>query len=189
MGQPVTSERMFQETDRQGVFMALIDFVNKGDMDKEQASDMLVKAFNVYKNNVKEAQDEIRKIDSYLQAGPGVGYHVIKRNNFVASTETGVNYQEQNFSSGMGTDSVYYRLAELCKWTINSKFSLDQKVEYFPQWDSFGEYKLRIEANLRYWLRQNLFLNVTMIDLYDTMAARGVEANDLQIRSTIGVKF
>ena len=72
MGQPVTPERMFQETDRQGVFMALIDFVNKGDMDKEQASDMLVKAFNVYKNNVKEAQDEIRKIDVVLRQISGV---------------------------------------------------------------------------------------------------------------------
>ena len=89
----------------------------------------------------------------------------------------------------MGTDTVYYRFAELCKWTITPKFSLDQKLEYFPQWDDVSEYKLRFEANLRYWLRSNLSINFTVINLYDTRVALGVEPNDLQIRSSIGVKF
>ncbi len=140
-------------------------------------------------NLVAAGYDEVRKIDSYLQAGPGVGYHALKLTNFLASAETGVNYQEQNFSSGMETDSIYFRLAELCKWTITPKFSLDQKVEYFPQWNDAREYKLRFEANLRYWLRSNLSLNLTVINLYDTRVALGVEPNDLQIRSSIGVKF
>jgi len=140
-------------------------------------------------NLVAAGYDEVRKIDSYLQAGPGIGYHFIKLTNFVASGETGLNYQEQNFSSGTGNDDVYFRFAELCKWTINSKFSLDQKLEYFPQWDAVREFKLRFEANIRYWLRSNLSINFTIINLYDTRVALGIEPNDLQIRSSIGVKF
>ena len=71
----------------------------------------------------------------------------------------------------------------------NTRFSFDEKVEYFPQWDNTSEYKLRIETNLRYWLKTYLSLNLTVINLYDTRVAQGVEPNDLQIRSSIGVKF
>ena len=52
-----------------------------------------------------------------------------------------------------------------------------------------GGANLRIETNLRYWLKTYLSLNLTVINLYDTRVAQGVEPNDLQIRSSIGVKF
>jgi hypothetical protein len=62
-------------------------------------------------------------------------------------------------------------------------------VEYTPQWDDVSQFKIRGEANLRYWLLNNLSLNLTVIDLYDTRVATGIDENDLQIRSSIGVKF
>jgi putative salt-induced outer membrane protein YdiY len=133
--------------------------------------------------------DQIRKIDYYAQAGPGVGEHLIKRTNFVLNTEVGMNYQLQNFEGGQDSYLFYYRLAQDSKWTISSKFSFDQKVEYTPQWNELNQFKARAEANLRYWLLDNLSLNFTVIDLYDTRVARGISKNDLQIRSSIGVKF
>ena len=133
--------------------------------------------------------DEIRQIDGYYQLGPGYGYHVVKQTNFVLSAESGFNYQVQNFADGREDDFFYYRFAGLLKWTINTRFSFDEKLEYFPQWDDAGEYKVRFEANLRYWLKSNLSLNLTVINLYDTRVATGIEPNDLQIRSSIGVKF
>jgi len=48
---------------------------------------------------------------------------------------------------------------------------------------------MRVEANLRYWLKANLSLNLTVINVFDTVTAKGVEQNDLQVRSSIGVKF
>lgn len=133
--------------------------------------------------------DEIRQIDGYYQLGPGFGYHVIKQTNFVVSAESGFNYQVQNFADGREDDFFYYRFAGLLRWTINTRLSFDEKLEYFPQWDDTGEYKVRFEANLRYWLKSNLSLNLTVINLYDTRVAAGIEPNDLQIRSSIGVKF
>jgi hypothetical protein len=48
---------------------------------------------------------------------------------------------------------------------------------------------LRLEGTLRYPISDRLSLNLVVTDLYDTQPAQSVSQNDLQIRSTIGVKF
>lgn len=133
--------------------------------------------------------DEIRKVDNYFQIGPGAGLHLLKLSKVALSTEAGVNYQAQEFTDGREEQNVYFRFAQQFKWIVNTRFSFDEKVEYFPQWDNSAEYKLRVEANIRYWLKTYLSLNFTVINLYDTRVATGVQSNDLQIRSSIGVKF
>ncbi len=133
--------------------------------------------------------DELRRIDNYFQIGPGAGFHLIKMSKVGLSAEAGVNYQAQEFTDGREERNVYFRFAQQFKWIVNTRFSFDEKVEYFPQWDNTTEYKLRAEANVRYWLKTYLSLNFTVINLYDTRVASGIEPNDLQIRSSIGVKF
>ena len=133
--------------------------------------------------------DEIRKIDWRYEVGPGMGYYLIKRSNFVARVEGGFHYQVQNFEGNRQDEEYYHRLAQDSRWNIGTQFTFDQKVEYLPQLTDFHVYKLRVEANVRYWLRSNLSLNFTVIDTYDTVTAEGVGQNDLQLRSSIGVKF
>ena len=133
--------------------------------------------------------DEIRRLDNYFQVGPGVGDHLVKLTNYTLNIEGGANFQRQSRADGTETDVFYYRVAQESKLSLSQKLTLDERFEYFPQWNNFGEYRLRFEANVKYWLRGNLFLNLTMIDLYDTMAVSGVDRNDLQIRSAIGMKF
>jgi hypothetical protein len=48
---------------------------------------------------------------------------------------------------------------------------------------------MRFETTLSYELWKNLSLNWTVLDLYDSEPAAGVERNELQIRSSLGVKF
>ncbi len=133
--------------------------------------------------------DEIRRVDYYLQAGPGLGKHLIQRTNLVFNVEAGANYQMQNFEGGQDTFFFYFRIGEDLKWSITPKFTFDEKIEYTPQWDNPGQYKIRGEANLRFWVLENLSLNLSVIDLYDTRVPPNVNPNDLQIRSSIGVKF
>lgn len=158
-------------------------------MDGTLKTDYDVTARNYAYNVGGAGYDEVRKLDNYFQVGPGAGWRALKLTNLMWNLEAGANFQEQNRTDGTQTDIFSYRLAEDGKWLVNSKFTLDQKLEFFAQVDDVQEYRLRFEANAKYWLRNNLSLNLTLIDLYDTMAARGVEANDLQIRSTIGVRF
>ena len=46
-----------------------------------------------------------------------------------------------------------------------------------------------VNTNLSYSLLANLALNFTVLDLYDTEPAAGVPRNELQFRSSLGVKF
>lgn len=133
--------------------------------------------------------DEIRKIDWRYEVGPGIGRHLYRLTNFVLNAEAGLNYQVQNFEGNRQDDLFHYRLAQDLKWNIGTQFTFDERVEYLPQWNHPEEFKLRAEANLRYWVRANLSLNLTVINIFDTLTAPGVTHNDLQIRSSIGVKF
>ena len=72
---------------------------------------------------------------------------------------------------------------------ITPRLGFDEKLEYFPRIDDPGEYRFRFEANLRYAMLQNIFFNLSVIDIYDSLPANGVMKNDLQIRSSVGVKF
>ena len=95
----------------------------------------------------------------------------------------------QDFEGGREKKTYNQRLAQDLRWNIDTQFTFDEKVEYFPSLEDLRSYRLRIEASLRYWLRSNLSLNLTVIDTYETSTARGVGQNDLQIKSSIGVKF
>lgn len=133
--------------------------------------------------------DEIRKIDMRFELGPGVGYHLVKRTNLVVNTEVGVNYQAQYQSDHTQSEMFYHRLAEFSNWAINGRFSVDEKFEFFPQVEDWERYRFRAESNLRCALLNNLAFVVTALDQYDTQPAQGVPKNDLQVRSSISVKF
>jgi hypothetical protein len=132
--------------------------------------------------------DVIRKIDLRYEVGPGVGYHVVTRTNFILNTELGLNYQEQHFSDHTVSERLYYRLAEDCTWRVSPRLTFDEKFEFFPS-ENLSDYRLRFESNIRYLLLENVSFNFTLLDTYDTRSASSVSPNDLQIRSSIGLKF
>lgn len=133
--------------------------------------------------------DEIRKIDSQYEVGPGFGVELLKLTNFVWKGEMGFNFQQQNRADNTRQSSYSLRIAEIFAWRVWEKLTADLKAEFFPDLDEFGEYRLRIESTLRYPVSKRLSLNLDVIDLYDTRPPAEVSKNDLQIRSTIGVTF
>lgn len=139
-------------------------------------------------NLVGAGYDEIRKIDLRYEVGPGVGYHVITQSNFVFNTEVGMNYQVQHLRDSDDTERFFYRFAEDFTWKISKKLTFDEKLEFFPQ-VNLQDYRFRFETNLRYWFLESFSFALTLVDIYDTQPASGIGRNDLQIRSTLGVKF
>jgi hypothetical protein len=133
--------------------------------------------------------DQIRKIDLRYEFGPGVGYRAVKLTNFVLNTECGINYQAQYQSDDTQTELFFFRLAENAAWAINGRFSVDEKFEFFPRVDEWEKYRFRFESNLRYALLGNLAFVVTVLDQYDTQPALNVMRNDLQLRSSVSLKF
>ena len=153
-----------------------------------KTEDELTRRFYLY-NLGGAGYDAIRLIDFQWEVGPGVGYYLVRRTNIVFRTEAGFNYQSQYLEDNLSNEKLYLRFAEDATWKITPKLSIDERFEYFPSTEDFGNYRFRFESNLRYALVNNVSFIVTVLDTYETQTARGVPQNDLQIRSSIGVKF
>jgi putative salt-induced outer membrane protein YdiY len=133
--------------------------------------------------------DEIRKIDIGYQIGPGFGYHLFTLTNFVMNVEVGGNYQAEYRSDNTKTENFYLRLANDLTWKINKQTTLVEKFELFPQVGNISQYRFRFESTLSHAILSNLSLNLTLLDLYDTRPAQGVPNNEVQIHSSLGLKF
>lgn len=146
------------------------------------------KRFLIY-NAAGAGYNEIQKIDFRYDVGPGFGYRLLQLTNFAMRVEMGGNYQEQHFSTGLQRERYSLRLGEELNWRINEKLRFDNKSEIFPDLPGLSDFRVRTEANLTYLLRSNLTLTLSLIDIYDTGVPAGVDRNDLQLRSLVGLKF
>jgi hypothetical protein len=119
-----------------------------------------------------------------------LGAHIFTLTNFVLNAELGADYQAEYRSDSSESESVFLRAAEEAVWKITPRIAFDEKFEFFPRFEqAFSEYRFRMEANLRYSLLNNLSVILTLTDLFDTNPAKEVPQNDLQLTSSIGVKF
>ena len=134
-------------------------------------------------------RDAIRHLDLHYETGPGLGYHLIRMDRLKLNTELGGNYQSNRYSDGTEAESFFYRIAEDAIWQATPKLAFDQKLEFFPGITDMERYRIRFEGNMRYALRGNLYLNLTALNLYDNHPPQGISRNDLQLRSSVGVKF
>ena len=139
-------------------------------------------------DQVAAGYDKIRKINFQDEVGPGFGYHLITRPPLTMNLEGGFDYQEQYRSDQTTTKDFYLRLSEDITWKINRDITFSEKIEITPRAD-FAEFRARAEATLTYALWRNLSLNLSVLDAYDTRPAQDVTFNDLQVHTSIGVKF
>jgi hypothetical protein len=133
--------------------------------------------------------DKIRKISLRYEEGPGAGYHWIRQTNLLVNLELGSDYQVEERTDGTQTKSTYARFGQNLTWKLNKQMTLTEKYSYSPQVTDFAQFRMRFESTLSYALILNLSLNFALIDFYDTRPALGVPNNDIQIRTSLGVKF
>lgn len=142
-------------------------------------------------NAVGAGYDQIQQIHFTYDESAGAGYKFIERPNFTFTGDSGANYQKEFFYHEVEKDYFSLRLAEIITWKVNPRVTFSEKVEFYPRLTSWSNYRLNAQSDLAYKLNQsgNLFLNLSLIDLYDTEPAAGVSNNDLQVRSSLGLKF
>ena len=158
-------------------------------MDGTLKSDWQIKSRYYLYNLGGAGYDEIRKIDLKYEEGPGAGMELLKLKNLGLSAEVGVNYYVELHDELKTRENFYYRPAETFTWKLTPRLQLDEKFEWFPRFEEPQHYRIRFESNLQYLLGSKLSLVLTVLDQYDTDPAPGVEPNDLQILSSLGVKF
>jgi len=133
--------------------------------------------------------DEFRKIEFGYEVGPGVGYHLVRQPKFVLDVETGLNYQYQDRTDSEDTESLYARVAENMTWKIAPRITFTEKFEFYPSLESIDEFRFRLESTLSLAVVQNLSLNFSVLDVFDTNPARNVNRNELLVRSSLGISF
>lgn len=133
--------------------------------------------------------DQVRKIDLQWEIGPGFGWHIFKTGKFILNTEVGSQYLVQNLSTGVTKENVYLRFAENVTWQIAERVSLKEGLAYLPQSLELDNYRLRFESTVSFALFNRVSLNFTVLNLFDSRPAPGVESNQLQLRSTLGLHF
>jgi hypothetical protein len=133
--------------------------------------------------------DQIREINREYEIDPGIGYNLVKKPKLILKGEVGFGFHDQFFDDGHTLTTYSGRLAGIFTWRIYDKLIAEGRMEYFPNVKAIDEYRLRFESTLRYPLFKGVSLNLIVIDLYDTEAQPGVENNDLQVRTAVGVKF
>ena len=133
--------------------------------------------------------DVIRKIDLQYGVGPGVGRHLYRKPAFALDVESGVNYQVQERSEGESPESAYLRLADNLTWKLAERVTFSKKFEFQLSCQDASQFRIRLDSNLSYRLWNSLSLNLTLLDVYDTNPAPGVDQNELQLRSSLGFTF
>lgn len=133
--------------------------------------------------------DEVRRINGQYEVGPGVGYHLFRQPKFVANIESGLTYQYQDRELDGELESLYARFAQDITWKLAPKITFTQRSAVLVSLEEVEELQLRLEGNLSFGLVQNVSLNLTAIELYDTRPVTGVSRNEFQLRSAIGLTF
>ena len=72
---------------------------------------------------------------------------------------------------------------------VRRRISFSEKFEFFVNGEDFSQFRFRFDSTFTYKLIENLSLNFSVIDLYDTDPAPSVDQNELMIRSSIGITF
>jgi len=140
-------------------------------------------------DNIAAGFDRVRKINSQFDAGPGIGCHLLRKSAFVANVESGLSYQFQNREGTGQTDSLYARFAEDCTWKVFPRITFTQRSSLLLNTENCDELQFRLEGNLAFGIVQNLTLNLTALELYDTRPVPGVSRNEFQLRSSLGITF
>ena len=152
-------------------------------------TDLDIDLYTYFYNAGNVGYDEIRKIDFQYGVGPGVGRHLWRKPTFALDLESGVNYQVQQRSEGESPESAYFRLADNLTWKLADRLTFGKKLEFQVSFQDASQFRIRLDSNLAYRLWNTLSINLTLIDVYDTDPAPGVDENEFQLRSSLGFTF
>ncbi len=133
--------------------------------------------------------DTVREIDYYYTAGAGLGYHILKKEKISLDFSTGGSYQSYHYENEPTRDDMYIDFEERFSWAIAKDLNFNQKLTFSPQVDDWSVYRATLEAGLSWGFYKNMTFNLTLIDKYDSRPSEGIDKNDMQLVSSIGLKF
>jgi len=145
--------------------------------------------FNAYLN-LEWDRDRVADLVWRINAGPGLGYYLIKTPNASLISELGVSYIREKFEDVKFDDFYALRLAERGEWKITETAKLWEKAEYLPDVSDFkNKFLLKGEAGVEAAITIKTSLRFLVQDIYDSVPAVGRRRNDTTYIASVGYKF
>jgi putative salt-induced outer membrane protein YdiY len=138
---------------------------------------------------IRYDHDRLADLNYRLAPGVGVGYQWVESADFNFSTEAGVSYVYEDYSSDGNEDRVALRLAYHVDKKLNEHVSLFHNLEWLPAFDDPSDYNLNADAGVRAKMTDKLFSELKVVYQRDSTPAPGADKNDTRFLLGVGYQF
>jgi putative salt-induced outer membrane protein YdiY len=135
--------------------------------------------------NVANRQDKPSGLINRINAGSGVGYHILLGEDIDLNFEIGAAYVDEKKASVL-SESTVTRFAIDLSWPITDNLSIHASSEFLssPDIETYGQ-----DFNLRYSLENNWYLQLSNNTAYDAYPSAGSLTTDSRFNLTLGTSF
>jgi|GEM_PF-5346302 len=135
--------------------------------------------------NIANRQDQPTGLISRLNAGSGIGYHMVFGEDIDFDIELGATYVDEEKVSTVSNATVT-RLAFDFSWPVSENLSVNSASEFLTGSDIETYVQ---DFNLRYSLEGNWYLQFSNNIAYDAFPSAGSVTTDSRFNLTLGTSF
>ena len=133
--------------------------------------------------------DKFKAFDLRLNMNGGLGYYFLRtdRSTFVTRFGAGASREIGAPDDAWKPEAVFGAEAD---YQLNARNKMKGKIDYFPAWEDFGDYRVVTDAAWEILLddAENLSLKLSVTDRYDS-TPQGAKPNDVYYSLLLLVKF
>lgn len=134
-------------------------------------------------------QDEASDLDLRTILSTGLGYQWIERRDLKFSTEAGLSWLNEDFSTGMSDNKLTLRLAYHYENDLWDKARFFNSLEYFPKISDPSDFYLTTTVGLRTNVSSSIFTETKVIYEHDSTPAEDNGKNNLNYLFSLGMNF
>jgi len=148
--------------------------------------------------NGRYKKDNVEDLDYRLIAGLGPGYQWIDTKKIEFSTEMGLAYVEESYTSinpdtGLEEEEVKEDLSSQFGYNLElnpiKRVKFLSKLKYYPSFEKFSDYFLNWDGELQITFRRPIFASFKAILDYDSSPIDRASNSDIKYLIGIGVNF
>ena len=146
------------------------------------------KWYNFYK--LEADHDRFANIDYRLVPSAGMGYWLYDLPELKAMAELSIGSEHTEYrDTTPDSDEVVLIPRGFFEKAIFKNSKISEDIIFYPAVDDFGDYRLHSETVFTTPMNENLSLNISFIDDYDSESATDAKKNDSRIVSSLTYSF
>ncbi len=134
-------------------------------------------------------RDKFQQLDLRLILGGGLGYHARKTERTRLDLFAGGSFNREKFSTGLTRSSGEALFGEELTYKLSESTSLAQRGVLYPNLSEFGEYRFAFDLTGVTKLTEQLGVQATVSDRFQSNPLPGIKQNDLLLTTGIRVTF